>query len=114
MSLSLSAAKLCKRSAPDGLHHLDYRVNFRPDTISHYSMLQVSRCELLNQTSIWDCQENMAESHLENITTDTVNLETSQSRGDSRATNVPANQPQNYQEQYGSYQKSRDAKKISN
>lgn len=41
--------------------------------------LQISRCELLNQTSIWDCQENMAESHLGNITT--VNLETSQSRG---------------------------------
>lgn len=74
MSLSLSAAKLCKRSAPDGLHHLDYRESFRPDTISHYSKLQVSRCELLNQTSIWDCQENMAESHLGNITTGTVNL----------------------------------------
>lgn len=37
MSLSLSAAKLCKRSAPDRLHHLDYRESFRPDTISHYS-----------------------------------------------------------------------------
>lgn len=72
MSLSLSAAKLCKRSAPDGLHHLDYRESFR----YHISLqqLQVSRCELLNQTSIWDCQENMAESHLGNITTGTVNL----------------------------------------
>lgn len=55
----------------------------------------------------------MAESHLGNFTTDSQSRDKPKQR-DSQATNVPANQQQNRQEQYGSYQLSRDAKKISN